>query len=146
MLLISVTSTVYRARSILKEELFAVPCDILVPAARPDSIHAGNVDGIDTKVILQGANIPATDEAERSLHERGILVVPDFIANAGGVICAAVEFRGGTQGEAFDNIAEKIELNTRLTLTLSRQQSVSPRVAAEKIARERVVTAMSFRR
>ena len=58
--------------------------------------------------MLEGANIPVTLEAEARLHERGVLCVPDFIANAGGVICAAVEYQGGGQRLAFDTIEEKL--------------------------------------
>ena len=63
-------------------------------------------------MILQGTNIPATDEAERWMHEHGILSFPAFIANAGGVICAAVEYHGGNQAQALATIEEKIRLNT----------------------------------
>ena len=69
-----------------------VPCDILIPAARPDVLRADNVERLNCKLVVQGANIPATPEAERYMFERGVVSVPDFIANAGGVICAAVEY------------------------------------------------------
>ena len=72
-------------------------------------------------MIPQGANIPCTAEAECALHEKGILVVPDFIANAGGVICASIEYRGGTQKAAFDYIDERIRANTRYVLEESRR-------------------------
>jgi glutamate dehydrogenase (NAD(P)+) len=71
-----------------------VPCEIWIPAARPDVIHAGNVTRLQTQLVAEGANIPCTAEAEQALAARGVLVLPDFIANAGGVICAAVEYRG----------------------------------------------------
>ena len=89
------------------DDLIGVDCDIWIPAARPDVVHAGNVDRLKTKLMLQGANIPVTADAEKVMHERGILVVPDFIANAGGVIAAAVEYHGGTEKASFDTIAEK---------------------------------------
>ncbi len=57
-------------------DIFGLDCDILVPAARPDCIHAGNVNDIKARMILQGANIPATAEAERILFERGVINVP----------------------------------------------------------------------
>ena len=65
-----------------------------------------------TRLVAQGANIPCTAEAEAMLHARGMLVLPDFIANAGGVICAATEYHGGTEAAAFAAIAEKIGRNT----------------------------------
>jgi len=81
-------------------------------------------------LILQGANIPATAEAETILHQRGVLSVPDFIANAGGVICAAVEYHGGTEASAFALIAEKIRHNSQIVLTRSRDLRIEPRQAA----------------
>jgi glutamate dehydrogenase/leucine dehydrogenase len=132
-------------REIANEELFSVPCDILIPAARPDCIREDNADGIEAKLVLEGANIPATAVAERRLHERGVLVVPDFIANAGGVICAAVEFHGGTEAEAMQQIAEKISQNTREVLEEGRAKGVVPREAAVRLGRRRVEEAMELR-
>ncbi len=126
-------------------DLFHVPCDIIVPAARPDSIHEGNIAGIRARLILEGANIPASPEVERALHERGVLVVPDFIANAGGVICASVEYHGGTEEAAFAEIANQIRRNTGEVLERSKRQGVAPRSAALELARERVTEAMSYR-
>lgn len=125
--------------------LFALPADILIPAARPDCIHVENASEIKARLILQGANIPATPDAERRLYERGVLNVPDFIANAGGVICAAVEYHGSSEPDAFEQIAENIRRNTRAVLERSREEKVLPRQAAEELATERVRTAMGFR-
>jgi glutamate dehydrogenase/leucine dehydrogenase len=133
-------------RRISNEELFAVPCDILIPAARPDCIREDNVDAIQAKLILQGANIPATAAAETRLHQRGVLVVPDFIANAGGVICASVEFHGGSEADALRQIAEKIGQNTREVLDTMRAEGVEPRAAAVALAMKRVEEAMAPRR
>jgi glutamate dehydrogenase (NAD(P)+) len=96
--------------------------------------------------VLQGANIPATLGAERRLHERGILAVPDFIANAGGVIAAAVEYRGGSERAALDTIADKIAANTRAVLETAKAKGVPPREAAVDLARTRVERAMDLRR
>ena len=133
-----------RGKSISQAELFGVPCDILIPAARPDCIHAKNAAAIQSRLILQGANIPATAEAEQMLYERGVLVVPDFIANVGGVICAAVEYRGGSEQDAIRAIAEKIRHNTREVLTRSRAEKILPREAAVAMAHERVRQAMAL--
>ena len=70
-------------RAIERDALLHVPCDILVPAARPDTLREDNQAGVQARLILQGANIPATEAAERLLHARGVLSVPDFVANAG---------------------------------------------------------------
>ena len=128
------------------EELVAVECEIWIPAARPDVIRAENAPRMRTRLVLSGANIPATDEAERILHERGIVLVPDFIANAGGVICAAMEWQGATQSAAFDAIAERIRANTAAVLESAKQRRVLPRQAAVDLARERVRRAMATRR
>jgi glutamate dehydrogenase/leucine dehydrogenase len=128
------------------DELIRTHCDILIPAARPDSINASNVNRIGARLILQGANIPATAEAEKLLHERGVLVVPDFIANAGGVICASVEHHGGTEAAAFEQIAQKIRRNTQEVLARSRDEKIEPRQAAIELAQDRVKQAMSYRR
>lgn len=134
-----------RGEKISRAALLTVPCDILVPAARPDCIHADNAQQIQAKLILQGANIPATPEAERILHERGILNIPDFIANAGGVISAAVEYHDGTEPQAFETIRSKIRRNTEEVLERSRNENILPRQAAVEMATERVRTAMSLR-
>ena len=96
--------------------------------------------------MLSGANIPVTAEAERILHERGVLVVPDFIANAGGVICAAVEYQRGTRRQAFDAIEEKIRRNTAVVLEEAAASGESPRDAAIAMATRRVRRAMRLRR
>jgi glutamate dehydrogenase (NAD(P)+)/glutamate dehydrogenase (NADP+) len=126
-------------------DIFGLPCDILIPAARPDCIHADNAKEIKAKLILQGANIPATAEAEQALHDRGVLNIPDFICNAGGVICASVEYHGGTERDALEDIEEKISRNTREVLTRSLEERVEPRTAAVELARKRVKTAMELR-
>jgi len=123
-----------------------VPCDIWIPAARPDVIHAGNVARLATKLVAQGANIPCTLEAEAALADRGVLVLPDFIANAGGVICAAVEYQGGSEGDAFATIDEKIRTNTGAVLDRVSSSKVLPRAAAVELARTRVERAMRTRR
>lgn len=101
---------------------------------------------LQTKLIIQGANIPITVEAEQVLYNKGIHVIPDFIANAGGVICAAVEYHGGTEQMALDTIYQKISFNTKAVITQSKAQNIAPREAANKLAISRVKKAMEFRR
>ncbi len=132
-------------RALPGEDLVAVDCDIWVPAAGPDVLDGGNVGRLRAKLVLQGANIPVTPEAETLLHARGVVSVPDFIANAGGVICAAVEYHGGTEAQAFAVIEEKIRENTRAVLTRARGSGLLPRAAAEELARARVVEAGTYR-
>lgn len=127
------------------DELFLSPCDILIPAATPDVINRDNAGQIKARLIIQGANIPATLEAEEMLHKRGIITVPDFIANAGGVIMAAMEYAKKTEREAFDVISERVRKNTKLILEKVVKENLLPRHAAEKIAKERVLKAMKYR-
>ncbi|MBI3593258.1 MAG: Glu/Leu/Phe/Val dehydrogenase [Nitrospirae bacterium] len=128
------------------EALFSEQCDILIPAATPDVINKDNVGTVRAKLILQGANIPVTREAEEIFHKKGILSIPDFIANAGGVIMAAMEYAKKTEKEAFEAISERIRKNTKLILEKSLAENVLPRHAAEAIAKERVLKAMAYSR
>ena len=134
------------AKRVNSDDIVGIACDIWIPAARPDVLRESNVDVLKARLVLQGANIPATSGAERRMHERGILSIPDFIANAGGVIAAAVEYQGGTEKAAFDAIAEKIATNTRAVLEMSAARRMLPREAAIELARARVERAMSARR
>ena len=121
-------------------------CDIWIPAARPDVLNEENVHRLKAKLVVQGANIPVTYGAEKYLHEKGVLCVPDFIANAGGVICAAMEYRGASQSEVFQTIEEKLRHNTRLVLEESKTKKILPRDAAVQLAVQRVKKAMAFKR
>ena len=121
-------------------------CDIMIPAARPDVIRVDNVDLIKARLVLQGANIPAVAGTEEHLHARGVHVVPDFIANAGGVICAAVEYRGGSQSDALSLIRDLVYGNTMEVLKRAEAEQTLPRTVALIIAEERVRKAMALRR
>ena len=127
------------------EGIFGVDCDVLIPAAQPDVITSSNVAQVRASVVLQGANIPASAEAELALHQRGVLCVPDFVANAGGVICAAVEFGGGSESSAFGVIADRIARTTRQMLDTMDKLQLTPRAAAEHVTFDRLSEAASYR-
>ena len=129
-----------------RDAIVGVECDIWIPAARPHVLHAGNVDTVTAEIVAQGANLPATPEAEARLHERGVLVLPDIVANAGGVICGAIEYAGGTKADALRTIDERIRANTKAMLDRAEADGWSPREAALEGARRRVAEAMSMRR
>jgi glutamate dehydrogenase (NAD(P)+) len=133
-------------RKLAPEAIVGIDCDIWIPAARPDVLTAANVGDLKAKLVVQGANIPATPEAEAMMHEKGILSIPDFIANAGGVICASVEYHGGSEAAALQQIAEKIAVNTRAVLEEARRRKVLPRQAAVALAEARVRRAMALTR
>lgn len=134
------------AKVLPSEDVLTIDCDVLVPAAQPDVLNEGNVDEVRARVVLPGANIPVTDAAEDALRARGVLLVPDFIANAGGVICAAVEYAGGNRSDAFRTIEERIAANTAELLDRMVATGEPPRVAAEAMARTRVKLASTYHR
>jgi len=128
------------------EAVLEAECDILIPAARPDVVREDNAGRLRTRLVLQGANIPFTAGAEKALAARGVLVIPDFIANAGGVICAAMEYRGATHAAAFESIAEKVRANTVAVIADAKARGLLPREAAIALAASRVRGAMALRR
>jgi len=128
------------------DAIIDIECDIWIPAARPDVINEDNVHRLKTKLVVEGANIPITHGAEKILQEKGILCVPDFIANAGGVICAAMEYQGANQSAAMAAIEEKLRYNTMEVLNIAKRDQILPREAAMAMARKRIDRAMSFRR
>ncbi|MGD2182481.1 Glu/Leu/Phe/Val family dehydrogenase [Lusitaniella coriacea] len=119
-----------------------IECEIWIPAARPDVLRSDNAANLNAQLVVQGANIPFTPEAERICHKRNILIVPDFIANAGGVICGAVEHRGGTKEEALQTIETKVRRNTQLVVEKAIATNQLPRQVAIKLAESRVLEAM----
>lgn len=129
-----------------RDAILDVPCDIWIPAARPDVLTEDNVGRLKARMVAEGANIPATPGAEAALHARGVLVLPDFIANAGGVICASVEYHGGNRTMALQSIHEKLSDNTRAVLQHARDAGTPPREAAIEIAEARVRQATALRR
>ncbi|MBY4675221.1 Glu/Leu/Phe/Val family dehydrogenase [Marinobacterium arenosum] len=128
------------------DAMIGVECDIWVPAARPDVVHQDNVDQLKARLVVEGANIPITEQAERTLHQRNVLVVPDYIANAGGVICGAMEFVHMSQAMALQVIEQKVATNTDQVLKLAIEGKIRPRQAALELATERVQAAMATRR
>lgn len=136
----------YKGGEVLKiTDLLMINTDIFIPAARPDVISDANSDVVDAKLIIEGANIPITESAEKALHDRGILVVPDFVANAGGVITASVEYHGGTETVALDRIKSTIRRNTKEILDKVTSDKTYPRETGVGIARQRVMRAMKYR-
>lgn len=127
------------------DAIIDIECEIWIPAARPDVIRKDNVHRLKTKLVPQGANIPFTAEAERLLHEKNVLILPDFIANAGGVICASVEYHGGSEAQALQTIQDKIFANTEEVLASAKKSGTLPRQAAVALAEARVKIAMGFR-
>ncbi len=118
------------------EQLFATPCDVLVPAALERAIHRGNAGTIGAGVIVEGANGPITPEADAILEARGVLVVPDILANAGGVTVSYFEWVQDLQtyywseGDVNARLQEHLTRSFGEVLAISRERRVSMRVAA----------------
>jgi glutamate dehydrogenase/leucine dehydrogenase len=128
----------YRGGRLLsRRALFLLPVDILIPGARPDVINAKNVEKIQAKLVVPGANIPFTRAMANRLSERGIGVVPDFISNGGGVLAALADIEGLDVESAFRSVHERITANTALVLNHSRAHHCTPFEAALEILRER---------
>ncbi len=136
----------YRPSQVLRhEEIFELQVDVIVPASIPDVINEKNVDKIKAKLIVEAANIPATYEIEGRVHEKGVQIVPDIIANAGGVISSYAEYIGENPQRMFEMIEEKIIRNVRLVMKKAQDEKISPRDAALKIAQKRVREAVEKR-
>ena len=120
------------------ESILDVKADVLITAAKPELIKAGDVDRLKFKLIVEGSNIPMTIDAEELCHMKGILVIPDFVANAGGVINSYVEHIGGDEKGLFNMIEEKICKNTKLILDDAKSKRCLPRICALERAKERI--------
>ncbi|MCD6522642.1 MAG: Glu/Leu/Phe/Val dehydrogenase [Candidatus Diapherotrites archaeon] len=116
-----------------------VNADILVTAAIPDLVKMKDVKRMKFKLIVEGSNIPMKPEVEYALAKRGVLVVPDFVANAGGVISSYVEYKGGKEKEVFPLISKIIRKNTRRVVTEALKKGEAPRRIAMRIARDRIL-------
>lgn len=121
------------AKRIKKSDLFHLPVDILVPCAQPWAINSTNVDGIKAKVICPGANIPMTPEIEVNLSRRGIVVLPDFVANCGGVLGSGMKKL--ISEKKIRAIIEK-EFSRKISnlIKLSKEKELSLREVAEEMA------------
>ncbi|GAA1005838.1 glutamate dehydrogenase [Acrocarpospora pleiomorpha] len=125
-----------------------VDCDILVPAALQDVIDEKTAHAVKAGLVVEGANLPTSPAAQTVLAARGITVVPDFVANAGGVIAAAFAmdsrysgFRPGTR-EVFATISDKLRSNSRTVLEEAAGANITPHQAARRLAEDRVRAAM----
>jgi glutamate dehydrogenase (NAD(P)+) len=128
-------------RQIHRGELYFLPVDILIPGARPYVIDKGNVGRVQARVISSIANIPVTDEAEEILFQRGIVSVPDFVSNIGGVILGVVGAVGGTADDVFKGLMNLVAPVTTGILVDARKGGVNPRSLAVRRIRERVLKA-----
>ncbi len=128
------------------EEIFKLDVDVLIPAAIPDVINERNVEDVKAKIVVEAANIPVTKESEERLYAKGVLVVPDFVANAGGVISSYSEYIGENPQQMFSLVETKIRENLDIVLNRAKKEGIQPRKAALQIAQERVQKAMESKK
>ncbi len=119
-------------------DIFGLPVDILIPAAVTDVINETNKKDIKAKIIVEGANIPMTETVEDWLWKKGILIVPDFVANAGGVISSYAEYRGYNPKRMFDLVERKIKKITKSVLKRSLKENKNPREVALSLAQKKL--------
>ena len=124
--------------NIIEKEFWNLPVDILIPASVTDVINDSNKNSIQAKVIVEAGNIPMRENIEEELFKRGILIVPDFVANAGGVISSYAEYRGYNPKRMFELVERKIIRSAKTVLEKSLKSGVNPRQIALEIAKERV--------
>ncbi|MHB9034125.1 MAG: Glu/Leu/Phe/Val family dehydrogenase [Anaerolineae bacterium] len=136
---------------ITNEQLLALPCEILIPAALENSITAENADSIQAKVVAEAANGPTTPEADAILEAKNIIVIPDILCNAGGVTVSYLEWVQGLQGywwkrnEVNNRLADIMTASFSQVMTIAKERKVSLRMAAYIKAMNRVAKAIELR-
>ena len=124
------------ADDITGDELFTIECDVLIPAAVGNAVRSDNVGDVKTKIVLEGANNPITLEADRELRDAGTFVVPDVLANAGGVTASYFEWVQDIQAYFWSEneiVGRLREIMTRAfdeVLAISVDEDVDMRTAA----------------
>ena len=124
-----------------RKDIFNLPVDILIPAALGGVITDENVAEVKAKLIVEAANLAVREDAEIKLFKRDILVIPDIIANAGGVISSYAEYRGYNPKQMFQMVKRKIRKNTKMILEKAKKEKETPRESALKLAKERLFRA-----
>ncbi len=120
-------------------EIVHVKADILITAAIPELIGPSDTNNTHFKLIVEGSNLAINHEVEATLHAKGVLIIPDFVANAGGIISSYAEYKGIKEKAMFKLIEEKVIRNTEKMLEESKLNKLTPRDAALAIARQRVL-------
>ena len=139
------------AQPISNDELLTLGVDVLVPAAREDQITKRIAGGVQAKIIVEGANGPTTFEADGILHEKGVVVVPDILANAGGVTVSYFEWVQDRQGYfwALDRVNRRLDRMMKAAFQNvfdeAQKHDVSMRIGAYVLAIRKVATALRLR-
>ena len=136
---------------VTNKELLEIECDVLVPAALGGVITAANADKLNCKIIVEGANGPTTPEADMMLHDRGIPVIPDILANAGGVTVSYFEWVQGmmhlfwSEDEVNQRLEQIMGRACDQVLELATKDKLRPRMAALRIGVSRIAEAKRLR-
>jgi glutamate dehydrogenase (NAD(P)+) len=137
--------------SVAREDVLQISCDILIPAALEHQITADNASSLDCRLVVEAANGPTTPQADRILADRGIRVVPDVIANAGGVTASYFEWAQDQQKYLWDSQAIDDRLRKQLRDGIERvfasadRFDIDWRTAAQTVAIERFAAAATLR-
>ena len=141
----------YRGEKISNEELLKLDIDVLVPAALENQITENNADSIKAKIVLELANGPTTFEADEILKEKKVTVVPDILANAGGVTVSYFEWVQNREGYYWNEKTVEEELKKIMisaasdVIKISKDKKITLREAAYVLALEKVVSALKKR-
>jgi len=139
------------SENITNDELLEMDCDILIPAAYENQIHEGNAPAVRARLIVEGANGPTTTEAANILHDKGVFVVPDILANAGGVVVSYFEWVQGLQcffwceDEVNQQLHNIMDGAFHEVLEIAQREKVDMRDAAYMLAISRLVQAIKIR-
>lgn len=126
------------ADKLAREEIFGLPVDILIPATVTDVINDSNKNKVKAKIIVEGANIPMREYVEEELVKKGILIIPDFVANSGGVVSSYAEYMGYGPKKMFEIVKEKVVRATREVVKETLKTKRNPRAVAVELAMKKV--------
>ncbi len=125
------------------EKFWSTPVDVLIPASVTNVINETNFEGIQSRLIVEGGNIPMTVAIEEQLHRRGKVIVPDFVANGGGIISSYAELHGFSPDQMFKLVGERISHATNEVMKKSMADSHYARDVALKLAKTNLASQQS---
>ena len=139
------------SREVTQGELLEIPCDVLIPAALENQITARNAGNIKAKIIAEAANGPTTPEADATLFENGVFLIPDILCNAGGVTVSYFEWVQDLNRDHWNEQTVNAKLKEIMvrsfgeTLAIAKREKVNMRTAAYLLAVQRVADTTALR-